>query len=101
MMSRPSAYTPEQDATINRMSLAGESWEAIGRHFGITGNAIMQRARRQNMSCWIKHTTRERVPVPVFDPFGRNHFGPHPLPFMHPISWSLLTQITPSIGAGA
>lgn len=77
-------WTPRNDARLLRLRHQGHGWDALSAQFGVTRNAVMERARRigARMAC------RPRVWVVIEDP------DRPPLPPGHPVCWAILTEGT-------
>jgi hypothetical protein len=86
----PYPYTDNQLATINRLRLAGESWELIAQTIGRSGagGSIRRYAQLRKLECTILASPPAPPPTLALDPRGRA--GPEPLPPMHPISWDAI-----------
>jgi len=70
-------WTPEADATIRRMRVEKKSWETIARHFGISRDSVVLRAKKINAH--KAELTIERVDRDA-------------LPAGHPVTWGVIAQ---------
>jgi hypothetical protein len=77
-------WTPEQDETIRRLRLEGQTWAEIAKVFGVAGTTVSDHGNRIGAIGG----------PPPMHPKPKPERGKEPLSVGHPISWGVLVAGT-------